>query len=51
MSVIVFLSTSKNAVVTFSIMNLISDGFYGKAAALTVCCSSSLFLRLVWRNC
>jgi len=35
LSVIVFLSTSKNAVVTFSIMNLISDGFYGKAAALT----------------
>jgi len=35
LSVIVFLSTSKNAVVTFSIMNLVSDGFYGKAAALT----------------
>lgn len=35
LSVIVFLSTSKNAVVTFSTMNLISDGFYGKAAALT----------------
>lgn len=35
MSVIVFLSTSKNAVSTFTIMNLVSDGFYGKAAALT----------------
>ena len=35
LSVIVFLSTAKNSVVTFSIMNLISDGFYGKAAALT----------------
>jgi iron(III) transport system permease protein len=35
LSVIVFLSTSKNAVATFSIMNLVSDGFYGKAAALT----------------
>ncbi len=35
LSVIVFLSTSKNVVVTFSIMNLISDGFYGKAAGLT----------------
>lgn len=35
LSVIVFISTSKNAVATFSIMNLVSDGFYGKAAALT----------------
>ncbi|HUV07933.1 MAG TPA: ABC transporter permease subunit, partial [Spirochaetia bacterium] len=35
LSVIVFLSTSKNAVATFSIMNLVSDGFYGKAASLT----------------
>jgi len=35
LSVIVFLSTSKNSVATFSIMNLVSDGFYGKAAALT----------------
>ena len=35
LSVIVFISTSKNAVATFSIMNLVSDGFYGRAAALT----------------
>jgi iron(III) transport system permease protein len=35
LSVIVFLSTSSNVVATFSIMNLVSDGFYGKAAALT----------------
>lgn len=35
LSVIVFLSTSKNVVATFTIMNLVSDGFYGKAAALT----------------
>jgi ABC-type Fe3+ transport system permease subunit len=31
----VFLATSKNVVATFTIMNLVSDGFYGKAAALT----------------
>jgi iron(III) transport system permease protein len=35
LSVIVFLATSSNAVATFTIMNLVSDGFYGKAAALT----------------
>ena len=35
LSVIVFLSTSKNVVATFTIMNFVSDGFYGKAAALT----------------
>lgn len=35
LSVIVFIATSKNVVATFSIMNLVSDGFYGKAAALT----------------
>ena len=35
LSVIVFLSTSRNVVATFSIMNLVNDGFYGKAAALT----------------
>jgi iron(III) transport system permease protein len=35
LSVVVFLSTSRNVVATFSIMNLVSDGFYGKAAALT----------------
>ncbi|HUX21449.1 MAG TPA: iron ABC transporter permease, partial [Spirochaetia bacterium] len=35
LSVIVFLATSKNSVVTFTIMNFVSDGFYGKAAALT----------------
>lgn len=35
LSVIVFLATSKNIVATFTIMNLVSDGFYGKAAALT----------------
>jgi iron(III) transport system permease protein len=35
LSVIVFISTSRNAVATFSIMNLVSDGFFGKAAAMT----------------
>jgi iron(III) transport system permease protein len=35
LSVIVFLATSKNVVATFTIMNLVNDGFYGKAAALT----------------
>jgi iron(III) transport system permease protein len=35
LSVIVFLATSGNVVATFTIMNLVSDGFYGKAAALT----------------
>jgi iron(III) transport system permease protein len=35
LSVIVFLSTSRNGVATFSIMNLVNDGFYGHAAALT----------------
>ncbi len=35
LSVIVFLSTSRNVVATFTIMNLVSDGFYSKAAALT----------------
>jgi len=43
LSVIVFLATSTNAVVTFSIMNLVNDGFYGKAAALT---SMLLFIAL-----
>jgi ABC-type Fe3+ transport system permease subunit len=33
--VVVFIVTQKNVVATFSIMNLVSDGFYGKAAALT----------------
>jgi ABC-type Fe3+ transport system permease subunit len=33
--VIVFLATSSNKVATFTIMNFISDGFFGKAAALT----------------
>ena len=35
LSVIVFLATSKNKVSTFTIMNFVSDGFFGKAAALT----------------
>jgi len=35
LSVIVFLATQNNRVATFTIMNLVSDGFYGKAAALT----------------
>jgi iron(III) transport system permease protein len=35
LSVIVFLATSSNSVATFTIMNLVSDGFYGGAAALT----------------
>ncbi|MCX7788553.1 MAG: iron ABC transporter permease [Spirochaetes bacterium] len=35
LSVVVFIVTQKNVVTTFSIMNLVSDGFYGKAAALT----------------
>ena len=35
LSVVVFLATSSNSVATFSIMNLVNDGFYGKAAALT----------------
>lgn len=35
LSVIVFLATSKNKVATFTIMNFVSDGFFGKAAALT----------------
>ena len=35
LSVIVFLATADNSVATFTIMNLVSDGFYGKAAALT----------------
>ena len=45
LSVIVFLATSKNVVATFSIMNLVSDGFYGKAAALT--CSLLIIAFLV----
>ena len=35
LSVVVFLATSSNSVATFSIMNLVTDGFYGRAAALT----------------
>ncbi len=35
LSVIVFLATSNNSVATFTIMNLVNDGFYGRAAALT----------------
>jgi iron(III) transport system permease protein len=35
LSVVVFLATSSNSVATFSIMNLVNDGFYGRAAALT----------------
>ena len=36
LSVIVFLQTASNTVATFSIMNLVNDGFYGKASALSV---------------
>jgi len=36
LSVIVFLETASNTVATFSIMNLVNDGYYGKAAALSV---------------
>jgi len=46
LSVIVFISTSKNVVATFSIMNLVSDGFYGKAAALTCALLAATFLVL-----
>jgi iron(III) transport system permease protein len=35
LSLVVFLATSSNSVATFSIMNLVNDGFYGKAASLT----------------
>ena len=35
LSVIVFLATSRNKVATFTIMNFVNDGFFGKAAALT----------------
>jgi iron(III) transport system permease protein len=35
LSVIVFLATSSNKVATFTIMNFVNDGFFGKAAALT----------------
>jgi iron(III) transport system permease protein len=35
LSVIVFISTAKNSVATFKIMNLVNDGYYGKAASLT----------------
>ncbi|HEY9592851.1 MAG TPA: ABC transporter permease subunit, partial [Spirochaetia bacterium] len=35
LSVVVFLTTSSNRVATVTIMNLVNDGFYGKAAALT----------------
>jgi len=34
LSVIVFIETASNSVATFSIMNLVNDGFYGSAAAL-----------------
>ncbi len=46
LSVIVFLATSKNVVATFTIMNLVSDGFYGKAAALTTALLVIAFLVL-----
>jgi len=36
LSVVVFLANAGNGVATVSIMNLVNDGFYGKAAALTV---------------
>jgi iron(III) transport system permease protein len=36
LSVIVFISTSSNSVATFSIMNFVNDGMYGKASALSV---------------
>jgi iron(III) transport system permease protein len=34
LSVIVFVETSSNSVATFTIMNLVGDGYYGDAAAL-----------------
>lgn len=36
LSVIVFISTSTNSVATFSIMNFVNDGMFGKASALSV---------------
>lgn len=36
LSVIVFISTSSNSVATFSIMNFVNDGMFGKASALSV---------------
>lgn len=46
LSVIVFLATSRNKVVTFTIMNFVSDGFFGKAAALTTVLLLTTFLLL-----
>lgn len=46
LSVVVFLATSSNTVATFSIMNLVNDGFYGKAAALTTALLLSSFALL-----
>jgi len=46
LSVIVFLATSKNKVATFTIMNFVSDGFFGKAAALTTVLLAISFLIL-----
>ncbi len=48
LSVIVFLATSHNKVATFTIMNFVSDGFFGKAAALTtfLLCVSFLILAI-----
>lgn len=44
LSVIVFLETASNAVATFTIMNLVNDGFYGKAAALSAALLALTFL-------
>jgi iron(III) transport system permease protein len=44
LSVIVFIETASNAVATFTVMNLVNDGFYGKAAALSVALLGLTFL-------
>ncbi|HET6452578.1 MAG TPA: iron ABC transporter permease [Spirochaetia bacterium] len=46
LSVVVFLATSSNRVATITIMNLVTDGFYGKAAALTAALLACSFLAL-----
>jgi len=46
LSVVVFLTTSSNRVSTVTIMNLVNDGFYGKAAALTAALLTASFAAL-----
>ncbi len=46
LSVVVFLTTSHNRVATVTIMNLVNDGFYGKAAALTAVLLAASFAAL-----